>query len=117
MLRTSRSRALVLSIVVVAGCKTATEKQCDELFTRFESCSGKTMTDAMDSAAHAKCYISLGQELQPGDTTSFAAVEKAAFRDCAATPSCDALTACFTKHECRWLYASPGAEPFFACSQ
>lgn len=109
-------RTLIV-IAALAGCKTATEKQCDEMFERHETCSGATATASMKSAAQAKCYVALGHELQPGDTTSFAAKERAALLECTALTACDALAACFAKHECTWVIASPGAEPFFACSK
>lgn len=103
--------------VAVAGCKNATEKQCDAMFERYESCSAAAFTATMKSAAQGKCYVSLGHELQPGDTTSFAAVERAALLECSAITACDALKTCFDKHQCRWVLASPGAEPFFDCSK
>lgn len=87
------------------------------MLERYETCTGTPFTAAMKSAAHAKCYVSLGHELQPGDTTSFDAIERAAFVECNAITDCAALKACFEKHQCRWVLASPGAEPFFDCSK
>lgn len=113
MARTS----LVLALALVAACKNASEKECDALFDRYQSCIGTPFSAAMESAAHGKCYVSLGHELQPGDTTSFAAIERAALLECSALTACEALKACFAKHQCRWTLASPGAEPFFDCSQ
>ena len=110
-------RTWILIIAATAGCKTATEKQCDAMFERYEACSGTAFTATMQSAATGKCYVSLGHELQPGDTTSFAAVERAALEECAAITECAPLKACFDKHECRWVLASPGAEPFFTCGK
>lgn len=110
-------RSLIVIAVATAGCRTATEKQCDALFDRHERCSGTQLTATMTSAAHAACYVSLGRELKEGDTTSFAAVQRAALLECSALQDCGALTACFAKHACTWVFATPGAEPFFACSQ
>lgn len=104
-------------LVALVGCKNATEKRCDEMFDRYQTCTGTAFTASMKSAATGKCYVSLGHELQPDDTTSFAAMEKAALTECSALTACDALKACMDKHECRWVLASPGAEPFFACSK
>ncbi len=110
-------RTWILIVAATAGCKTETEKQCDGLFGRYQRCIGEPFTAAMSSAAHAKCYTSLGHELQPGDTTSFAAVERAALVECSAIEDCGALKVCFEKHQCRWVLASPNAEPFFDCSK
>jgi hypothetical protein len=110
-------RTWVLIIAASAGCKTATEKQCDGMLERYQACSGTAFTATMQSAATAKCYVALGHELRAGDTTSFAAIEHAALDECQAIEDCGALKACFEKHECRWVLASPGAEPFFACGR
>lgn len=104
-------------LVALVGCKTVTEKQCDEMFDRYQTCTKTTFTATMASAATGTCYAVLGQELQPGDETSFAAVQKAGLAECAAITGCGALVACFEKHQCRWILTKPGAEPFFNCSQ
>jgi hypothetical protein len=111
------ARTWILIAVAAIGCKNATEKQCDGMFERYEACTGTPFTASMKSAATGKCYVSLGHELEPGDTTSFDAVERTALRECSAINECEALKGCFAKHECRWVLASPGAEPFFACSK
>ena len=110
-------RTWVLIVAASAACKTATEKQCDGMLERYERCSGAQLSPAATSSAHARCYVSLGHELQPGDTTSFAATERATFVECTAITECGALKACFEKHQCRWILTSPEAEPFFECSK
>ncbi len=101
--------------LVLASCKTADEKQCDSMFERYERCSGAELTRVMRSSADEFCYINLGGELQPGDTTSFAWQIKRALTECSAITECEPLKACFEKHACQWRMAGPDAQPQFAC--
>ncbi len=108
-------RCLALIALVVASCKTADEKQCDAMFDRYERCTGAELGRVMRASADEFCYISLGGELQPGDTTSYAAQIKRSLAECSAITECEPLKACFARHSCQWRIASPGADPQFAC--
>ncbi|MBL0216370.1 MAG: hypothetical protein IPQ07_21115 [Myxococcales bacterium] len=103
-------------ISLISGCKTATEKQCDALFDRYASCSGKPLERALRDEAATYCYISLGHELEPGDTTSFAAQVQRTLEECSAITACEPLLACFQKHDCVWIFANAtDPTPTFSC--
>lgn len=105
----------VIALVVAASCKTADEKQCDAMFDRYVRCTSATLSRSMRASADEFCYITLGNELQAGDTTSFAATMQRALEECSAITDCAQLGACFEKHSCQWRMAGPGAVPQFGC--
>ncbi|HUQ03762.1 MAG TPA: hypothetical protein VM261_14795 [Kofleriaceae bacterium] len=116
-----RGAALAMATgLVLAACSGGGESPdtCDRLVERIERCGGDRMP--MGTLTHAKlyCRVSMRYEPEPGDRPgNLAELTKATLTECAGpqAATCDGLNACFERHQCDFVMASPADTPQFQC--
>lgn len=90
-------------VIALAGCKR--DHPCEKFADLVSRCTGERMNGSVYEEVELRCRMSRRDKLLDG------------YNECAAATTCEALDACFAKHQCSFIVTGPDdPKPQLTCA-